>query len=40
VELEGASVAANRVRGRLGDGGPLLTLTTGNGDVRLYEFGL
>ena len=37
VELEGASVAANRVRGRLGDGGPLLTLTTGNGDVRLYE---
>jgi hypothetical protein len=37
VELDGASVAANRIRGRLGDGGPLLTLTTGNGDVRLYE---
>ena len=37
VELDGASTAANRVRGRLGDGGPLLTVTTGNGDVRLYE---
>ncbi len=27
----------NRVTGRLGDGGPRLTLSSGNGDVRLYR---
>ncbi|MEF8840054.1 MAG: hypothetical protein V5A62_00310 [Haloarculaceae archaeon] len=37
VELDRASVSARRARGRLGDGGPLLTLASGNGDVRLYE---
>jgi hypothetical protein len=37
VELDGASVSERQARGRLGDGGPLLTLTSANGDVRLYE---
>ena len=37
VELDDASVSERQVRGRLGDGGPLLTLTSANGDVRLYE---
>jgi hypothetical protein len=37
VELDDASVSARQARGRLGDGGPLLTLTSANGDVRLYE---
>ncbi|MFC6938791.1 DUF4097 domain-containing protein [Salinirubellus sp. GCM10025818] len=36
VELDDASVSTRQARGRLGDGGPLLTLTSANGDVRLY----
>lgn len=39
VELDGASVSRRQVRGRLGDGGPLLTLTSANGDVRLHALG-
>lgn len=37
VELDDAGVSARQARGRLGEGGPLLTLTSANGDVRLYE---
>ena len=37
AELGGANVSAKQARGRLGAGGPLLTLTSANGDVRLYE---
>ncbi|MEF8878427.1 MAG: DUF4097 family beta strand repeat-containing protein [Haloarculaceae archaeon] len=37
VDLDRANVSASQVRGRLGGGGPLLTLTSANGDVRLYE---
>jgi DUF4097 and DUF4098 domain-containing protein YvlB len=37
VDLDRANVSARQVRGRLGEGGPLLTLTSANGDLRLYE---
>jgi hypothetical protein len=36
VDLTDRSGDRNRVTGRLGDGGPELTLSSGNGDVRLY----
>lgn len=39
IDLDRANVSARQARGRLGDGGPLLTLTSANGDVRLYELG-
>lgn len=36
VELEESERSRRRVEGRLGDGGPRLEASSGNGDVRLY----
>lgn len=37
AELAVTERTRNRVEGRLGDGGPTLRASSGNGDVRLYE---
>lgn len=36
VEFTSRSSSPNRVQGRLGEGGPTLSCSSGNGDVRLY----